>query len=123
MRKAFGIAIAALMASTVGASAESWTGKLVDTKCYLMNKEKNAGNDHADKDGKILSNCAAACAQMGVPVALLVGNKLYTISAPAPDFAKYMAKEATVTGKLIGDFIQPEKVVVDGKAIDISGMM
>lgn len=115
-------ALGIVVASTVPASAgeKSWTGTLIDTKCYSMNPGKNAG-----KDGGVMANCASACAQMGIPVALLVNGKMVTIAAPAPApaFADYMAKEAKITGMDAGGVIIPTKVIVDGKEVDVEGMM
>jgi len=123
MRMLTGVALAALILSPVSAVAadQTWTGKLVDTKCYSMNK-KNVGNDHMTPKGK-MANCASACAQMGIPAALLVDGKAYPLAAPAPALADYMAKDATVTGTLAGNIIVPTKVTVGGKDVNISGMM
>ncbi len=82
----------------------SYTGTLVDTKCYTMMPKANAGNDHKVKDmktGKMMDmpNCAAACATMGIPVALLTkSGKLHVLAAPANQLAKHMAKEARIEG-------------------------
>ena len=123
IRKSIGLSIVALLLSPVAVNAadQTWTGTLIDTKCYSMNK-KNAANDHVSPKG-VLKNCAAACAKLGIPVALLVKGKVLTLAAAAPSFADYMAKTAVVTGKRQGDLIVPTKVVVGGKEIDISGMM
>ena len=118
----FAGALVALSASAV-AGEMTFTGTLIDTKCYSMAPDKNVGNDHAGKDGGMMANCAAACAQMGIPVALLVDGKVMTIAAPAPAFADYMAKEATITGKQVGSLIIPTKAMVDGEEIDVEGMM
>ena len=65
-----------------------------------------------------------ACAKMGIPVALLIDGQMHVLAAPAANLADYMAKDATVTGKAIGNgLILPEKVVVDGKEVNIGGMM
>ncbi len=83
----------------------SYSGTLVDTKCYTMMPKANAGNDHKVKDMKTgnmmdMPNCAAACATMGIPVALLTkSGELHVLAAPANQLAKHMAKEARIEGK------------------------
>jgi hypothetical protein len=83
---------------------------------------KNAANDHVLPNGMVPS-CAAACAKMGIPAALLVNGKVLILAAPAPNFADYMAKTAVVTGSIHGDLIVPTNVVVDGKELNIATMM
>lgn len=119
MRKLATLAIAAVMCSPLAAVAEQWTGTLVDTRCMAMNTS-NVGNDH--KDGA-LKGCATACAKMGIPVALLVDNKMHVLATPAPALADHMAKEVTVVGKDVGGWILPEKMMVDGQEINLGGMM
>ena len=118
----FAAALVGMSTAAVAAEA-TFTGTLVDTKCYSMAPDKNAGNDHAMKDGSIAANCASACAQMGIPAALVVDGKMMTLIAPAPAFADHMSKEATITGTEINGVILPSKAVVDGEEIDIQGMM
>ena len=72
------------------------TGTLVDTKCYGMDNA-NTGNDHGAATG-----CGAACAGMGIPVALLEGGQAggtaHVLLISATALAEHMAKEARVTG-------------------------
>ncbi len=120
MRKVLTIALASALVVPFAAQAGEWSGKLVDTRCMAMDPS-NTGNDHK---GGAMKGCATACANMGIPVALLVDGKMHVLSAPAAKFADYMAKDAKVTGKDAGGgVILPEKVEVDGKEIDIGGMM
>lgn len=111
------------------------TGKLIDTKCYGMN-HANHTNDHAGpmKDGKptTLTNCATACASMGIPVGVLEGGKpdgkVYVLVTPAGALANHQAKEARVTGTAVyAGGIIPTKVEVKdgGKWVDVTpaGMM
>lgn len=74
---------------------------LVDTKCYGMN-HANTGNDHMMPDGSTVPNCATACANMGIPVALLEGTEadatLHTLITPSTGLADHMAHEARITG-------------------------
>jgi hypothetical protein len=124
MRSSIGMALVALVSSTaaVRAADQTWTGTLIDTKCYSIDMKNNAGKDHI-LQSRAIANCAAACAKMGIPVALLVNGKVMTLAAPAPSFADYMAKTAVVTGSIQGDLIVPTKVIVDGKELNVSGMM
>lgn len=115
-------------------------GTLVDAKCYLMaagmNKpEMNFGNDHMVKghDGNMMKmpSCATACANMGIPAAIVEGGKpggkTYIIIAPASTFAEHMAKNARITGTLTDAGIIAMKAEVnDGgkwKEVAIAGMM
>jgi len=124
IRSLIGMALVALVSSTaaVRAADQTWTGTLIDTRCYSIDMKNNAGNDHL-LQSRAIANCAAICAKMGIPVALLVNGKVLTLAAPAPSFADYMAKTAVVTGSLQGDLILPTKVVVDGKELKIMTMM
>ena len=76
--------------------AKTYSGILVDTKCYAMNND-NITNDH----GKI-KGCAAMCSKMGIPVGLLIkgkkGGKVYTLAVPAPVLADHMGKWVRVIG-------------------------
>ena len=42
--------------------AKTYSGILIDTKCYAMNND-NITNDHGEMKG-----CAAMCSKMGIPV-------------------------------------------------------
>jgi len=119
MRKFITLAAAAAFIAPIAAHAGEWTGQLVDTRCMAMNSA-NAAQDHK---GGALKGCATACAKMGIPVALLVDGKMHVLAAPAANLADYMAMEATVTGEESGGVILPEKVMVDGKEVNIMGMM
>ena len=97
------------------------TGTLVDTKCYGEMPEANKGNDHlVMKDGQQMQmpNCATACANMGIPAALLTeAGILLTIVAPAAQLADHMEKQTRITGRLAADgVLLPDKIEVrDGR--------
>ncbi|HMB99001.1 MAG TPA: hypothetical protein VKM36_10990 [Balneolaceae bacterium] len=97
------------------------TGTLVDTKCYGMMPEANKGNEHVVMhDGKKakMPNCATACANMGIPVAVATDDgETITIIAPAGQLADHMAKETRVTGTIAfaGGLIPDKVEVKDGK--------
>jgi hypothetical protein len=61
------------------AATQTVSGQLVDQVCYKMNKS-NTGVDHKMPSGDE-ANCAATCAKMGQPVALLTSDgKVYTVT-------------------------------------------
>lgn len=119
MRTLLAFAATAMMIVPFSTHAAEWSGTLVDTRCMAMSPT-NVGNDHK---GGALKGCATACAKMGIPVALYVDGKMHTLAAPAPLLADYMGKSAKISGQAMGDLILPEKVVVDGKEVNIGGMM
>jgi len=61
------------------AATQTLSGQLIDQVCYKMNKS-NTGVDHKMPSGDE-ANCAATCAKMGQPVALLTSDgKVYTVT-------------------------------------------
>jgi hypothetical protein len=91
--------------------AKTYSGILVDTKCYGMNND-NITNDHGKMKG-----CAVMCAKMGIPVGLLIdgkkGGKVYVLTIPAPALADYMGEWARVTGvERFKRGLIPEKIEV-----------
>ncbi len=141
MRKSFAVIISALLlALGLGVTmlqagdqkkemkAQVIEGTLVDTKCYAMGGFLT--NEHMSMDGKKMPGCAAACAAMGIPVALVdKDNKVHVLAVPAAEYAKYMAQELRftgMTGKHANVFI-PEKLEVkeNGKWVqkDLPGTM
>jgi len=119
----FGLTIAAIPVNKdreEGISFTSFEGTLVDTKCYSMMPKANAGNDHQVMQmGKMMNvpNCAAACAGMGIPVALLDKNgEMHVLAAPAGQLANHMAKEARIEGKKMNGILAIDKLEVkDGE--------
>jgi predicted lipoprotein with Yx(FWY)xxD motif len=94
-------------------------GMLVDTKCYGMNHD-NFVADHMTPKGK-MTNCAQACANMGIPVAVLKdGEKsgdVYILIAPAQALAEHMARTVKVIGmESLEGAIIPNKVFVKNAA-------
>jgi hypothetical protein len=74
------VAVFVLALGTVAfAATQTISGQLIDQICYKMNKS-NTGVDHKMPSGDE-ANCAATCAQMGQPVALLTSDgKVYTVT-------------------------------------------
>ncbi len=106
--------------------AKTYSGILVDTKCYAMNND-NITNDHGDMKG-----CAVMCAKMGIPVGLLIkgkkGGKVYVITVAAPSLADHMGKWARITGvEKFKRGLVPEKIEVkEGdtyKEVNVKTMM
>jgi len=77
-----GLIVAALVLALCGsafAATQTLSGQLIDQTCYKMNKA-NTGVDHKMPDGPT-AGCAATCAKMGQPVALLTADgKVYTVT-------------------------------------------
>ncbi len=94
-------------------------GVLVDTKCHGMSND-NSPYDHTTPKGT-MPGCGTACANMGIPVGLLVdgkkGGKVYVLLAPSKALADYVGETARITGmKALGEGnLLPEKAEVKGK--------
>ncbi|MDH3215009.1 MAG: hypothetical protein OEN01_01805 [Candidatus Krumholzibacteria bacterium] len=91
------------------------TGLLIDTKCYGMNHD-NYMADHMTPKGK-MTNCAQACANMGIPVGVLVdgnkGGQVFILITPAQALAEHMAKTVKVVGmKTFKGAVTPNQVFV-----------
>jgi hypothetical protein len=62
------------------AKTETVKGRVIDVACYNMDKANNAGKDHKMKSGDT-ADCAAACAKMGRPMAILTDDgKVYELT-------------------------------------------
>ena len=84
MRKLFaGLLVAAVVVALGGpafAKTETVKGRIIDVACYNMDKANNAGKDHKMKSGDT-ADCAAACAKMGRPMAILTDDgKVYELT-------------------------------------------
>lgn len=109
---------------------EEVSGVLVDTRCYGMMPKENAGNDHMVMMGEKMSKipaCAAACANLGIPVALKLSNgKTLVLAAPANQLSKHMAEEVKLMGMYSKDkatFIAMRVIPKKGAPYDITTMM
>ena len=96
--------IVGIISATV-ASAETITGELIDTACFVKMGAK--GQNHKD--------CAIECAKNGIPVGILdeSSGEAYTLAISATPLADYAASRARVTGKVSGHLIVPEKLEVE----------
>lgn len=136
MKKLFllaaGFAMLTIAATTPkNTTIATFSGTLVDTKCYSMMPDANKGNEHVVmKDGKKIKmpGCATACANMGIPVALLdKDGESHVLAVPANQLAEYMTLEAQIEGKKMAGVLIPDhiKVKKDGKwqKVTIATMM
>ena len=84
------------------AKAETVTGKVIDSTCYMKDKANNAGPDH--KMPADTKDCAAACAKKGQPLALLTSDgKVYEIAGGLAEnnnvkLIPHIAHTVTITG-------------------------
>lgn len=92
----------------------AFEGTLIDTHCYNLDQE-NIGDDHTLPKSGFREDCAAYCANLGYPVAVLIGgkpgNKVWILRFSSQVFADFMAETVRVEGTFIsGSLIQPSKV-------------
>jgi hypothetical protein len=87
---------------------KTFTGTLVDTKCYLMNHELT-GNDHGP-----VKQCGTLCLKGGTPGGLLTNDKkFYALLAPSLALAPYVGQEVRVTGSIVSGAINASKAEVN----------
>ena len=85
----------------------SYSGTLVDSKCYLNHDQ--AGNDHGPN-----KNCGTLCLKGGTPGGLLTSDKkFYALLAPSIALAPYVGQEIRVSGSLVNGSINVSKVEVN----------
>jgi len=92
----------------------SFRGTLIDTHCYSLDQE-NIGEDHTLPESGFREDCAQYCANLGYPVAVLVGgkpgNKVWIMRFSSQVFAEYMANEVRVDAEFISNGLaEPFKV-------------
>ncbi len=78
------------------AAPQTFTGVVTDSMC---------GKKHTMMPGKPDSECVRACVKAGSKYALVVGDKVYTMSGDAKSFDALAGQKAKVTGELKGDTI------------------
>ncbi len=105
-----------------GGKSITVAGTLVDTRCFSKNRSWS-GNDHGAVKG-----CATACAKMGIPAAVLSGDEMFVVVAPAPILAEHMAKQVRMTGTEVqSGMVVPAKLEVKTasgwKTVSTSAMM
>ena len=77
-------------------------GELVDTYCYSKGGAKGEGH----------ASCGKKCAASGIPVAVLVDNKAWTLATNAKPLADAVGKTVRVTGTVNAETqtVVPDKV-------------
>jgi hypothetical protein len=94
----------AVVSSMAASSPQTFTGKVSDAMCGAKHTE--AGIAPAD--------CVRACIQKGAKYALVVGDKVYTLStsdqAALDELNKLAWEQAKVTGTASGDTISVKSV-------------
>ncbi len=100
------IGLAVVTSMSAGSSTQTFTGKVSDAMCGAKHTE--AGIAPAD--------CVRACVQKGAKYALVVGDKVYTLStsdqSSLDELNKLAWEQAKVTGTVSGDTISVKSVAV-----------
>lgn len=104
-------ALALVIAFSVVLSAAqkdmTYSGTLVDSKCYLAHGATT--NDHGTN-----KNCGTLCLKGGTPGGLLTSDKkFYALLAPSTALAPYVGQEIRVSGSLVSGSINVSKVEVN----------
>ena len=82
------------------ASPQQLTGVVSDAMC---------GASHM-MEGKTPAQCVRECVKEGSKYALVVGDKVYTLTGHEADLDKLAGEKATVKGDVSGDTIQVQSV-------------
>ncbi len=78
------------------AATQTFIGVVTDNMC---------GKKHTMMPGNPDSECVRACVNAGSKYALLVGDKVYTMSGDEKSFAALAGRKAKATGELKGDTV------------------
>ncbi len=93
-----------LVATTVSAAPQTWTGTISDSMC---------GAKHMSMGNKKMTDreCTEACVKANAKYVLVVGGKVYQIAdQKAPALATHAGHRVTVTGESNGDAISATKI-------------
>ena len=94
----------AVVPGVAAGSTQTFTGKVSDAMCGAKHKE----------GGLAPADCVRACVQKGAKYALVVGDKVYTLStsdqASLDELNKLAWEQAKVTGTADGDTISVKSV-------------
>lgn len=99
-----------LVASAADKETKTVEGELVDLHCY------SAGGAQGEEHGK---TCGAACAKSGIPVAVLVDGKAWTLATNPRPLSDAVGKQIRVTGSQNPEtqtFLAEKIEVKDGEA-------
>jgi len=105
---ALALAVAfSVVLATAQAKDMTYSGTLVDSKCYLAHNLTT--NDHGPN-----KNCGTLCLKGGTPGGLLTSDKkFYALLAPSIALAPYVGQEIRVEGSLVNGSINVSKVEVN----------
>jgi hypothetical protein len=105
-----GLALSPLTARAADKSeSKTVEGELVDLHCY------SAGDAKGEEHGK---KCGAACAKSGIPVAVLVDGKAWTLATNPKPLSDAVGKQVRVTGSTVDatqTFLAEKVEVKDGE--------
>lgn len=93
------LALAGTMTAGIVFAQAAFTGVVSDQMC---------GAKHMMEDSA--AKCARACAKMGSPYALVVGNKVYALKGHSPELEALAGQSVTVQGTLSGTTIDVASV-------------
>lgn len=91
------------------AASKTVEGELVDLHCYAAGDAK--GEEHGQ-------TCGKGCAKSGIPVAVLVGDKAWTLATNPAPLADAVGKQVRVTGSQVEKtqtFLAEKVEVKDGE--------
>ena len=88
------------LASTAVFAAQTLTGTVTDTMC---------GKKHM-MPGKSNAECTRECAKSGSKYALLVGEKVYTLSGDAKQLGALAGQKVTVSGDVSGTSVAVKSI-------------
>lgn len=97
---AFGLFGATAHAQSAG-KVTTLTGVVSDALC---------GAHHGMK-GMSATDCTRMCVKAGQSYALVVGNKVYTLSGHSPELYKYAGQKVEVKGKITADKLTVDSVM------------
>lgn len=83
------------------------TGK--ETKLTGVVSDAMCGAHHSMK-GMSGADCTRMCVKAGQGYALIVGDKVYSLSGHSPELDKYAGQKVTVTGKLSANTVAVDSV-------------
>jgi hypothetical protein len=112
------VAFVVALAAPAFAKPETVKGQIIDESCYKMDKS-NTGPDHKMPNGDT-KDCAAACAKMGRPMALLTADgKVYEIAGGlAADKNAKLIPHISHTVEITGDVMDHDgKMMITSDAL------
>jgi hypothetical protein len=97
------VVVMLVLAFSLVAMAEEWTGYVADATCAAKQGAKAASDGHA--------GCAAGCIKKGAAAVLVTADgKVYKIHNQDSVVPDHVGHKVTITGKLDGDAIHVDNV-------------